>query len=87
MSELGAKGELAITVTEASPEEIMVEIADNGKGFLLGTENGFGLKSSRERIDLLNSQSKYKIKLQIESGISKHLKRGSTVRLIIPKKY
>ncbi len=87
MSELGAEGELRIIVKEVSPEKIMVEIVDNGKGFELGTEKGFGLKSSRERIDLLNSQSKEKIKLQIESGTSTRFARGSTVRLIIPKKY
>jgi sensor histidine kinase YesM len=87
MSELGAEGELGILVKEVSPEEIMVEIADNGKGFELGAEKGFGLKSSRERIDLLNSQSKEKIKLQIESGTSAKSQAGSTVRLIVPKKY
>lgn len=87
MSELGAKGELGIFLKEISPEEIMVEITDNGQGFELGAEKGFGLKSSRERIDLLNSQSKEKIKLQIESGIHSKAHGGSKVRLIIPKKY
>jgi hypothetical protein len=87
MSELGEAGEMEIRVRDASPEEILVEIADNGKGFELGAEQGFGLKSSRERIDLLNSQSKFKIKLEIESEDPERSQNGSVVRLIIPKKY
>jgi len=87
MSELGKKGEMEIKINEAGPKEVRVEIRDNGKGFELGAEKGFGLKSSRERIDLLNSQGKAKIKLQIESGRTGQAQRGSVVRLIIPKKY
>ena len=87
MAELGDQGELGISIREADSDSVMVEISDNGKGFELGKNKGFGLKSSRERIDLLNSQNRDKIKLEIESSTHASNKEGSTVRLILPKKY
>ncbi len=87
MADMGEKGELSISVKETDNNEIFVEIADNGKGFQTVKEKGFGLRSSRERIDLVNSQSRKKIELHIESTTDKQTKRGTTVKLMIPKKY
>ncbi len=87
MSELGTKGELGVSVKEGGPHEIMVEVADNGKGFQEGSSQGFGLKSSRERIDIYNAQNKNKIKWVIDKNEHGPDQQGSVVRLIIPKKY
>jgi Histidine kinase len=87
MADLGEKGELGISVKETGNNEIFVEITDNGKGFLTHTEKGLGLRSSWERIDLVNSQSRDKIQLHIESSSKADTKTGTTVKLIIPKKY
>jgi sensor histidine kinase YesM len=87
MAELGARGELSIFVEANGDDKIFIGITDNGKGFPADTNKGFGLKSSRERIDLLNSQSKEKIELYIDSPPDNQAKKGTTVKLIIPKKY
>ncbi|MGW8316281.1 MAG: histidine kinase [Bacteroidales bacterium] len=87
MAELGAKGELRIFVNGDGDDKISIRIADNGKGFPTGTNKGFGLKSSRERIDLLNSQNKDQIDLKIESPADNQTGIGTTVILNIPKKY
>jgi LytS/YehU family sensor histidine kinase len=87
MADLGTKGLLEVSVTEAGPREIMVEIRDNGKGFQAGASQGFGLKSSRERIDIYNAQHRNKIKWVIEKNEHYPDQQGSVVRLIIPKKY
>jgi two-component sensor histidine kinase len=87
MADLGEKGELSISVKEKDSHNILVEITDNGKGFMADSTKGFGLKSSQERIDLINSQNRRKIKLQIESPANSQTKKGSTIRMIIPKKY
>jgi sensor histidine kinase YesM len=87
MADLGEKGELSLSIKEKDPNNILVEITDNGKGFMTDANKGFGLKSSRERIDLINSQNRQKIKLQIESPVNSQTKKGSTIRMIIPKKY
>jgi two-component sensor histidine kinase len=87
MAELGAKGELSIFVDAKGDDKIFIGITDNGKGFPADTNKGFGLKSSRERIDLLNSQNKEKIDLNIESPADNQARNGTTVKLIIPKKY
>ncbi len=84
MAELGEDGTLDVIVKEAGMNTIYVEIADNGKGFQVNESKGFGLRSSRERIDLINSQNKEKIELHIES--SPDTGTGSVVKLIIPKK-
>ncbi len=87
MAELGEKGELSIFVDAEGDSKIYIGITDNGKGFPSDTNKGFGLKSSRERIDLLNSQNKEKIDLYIESPSDIQARNGTTVKLIIPKKY
>jgi len=87
MAELGEKGELSIFVDARGDDKIFIGITDNGKGFPTDTSKGFGLKSSRERIDLLNSQNKEKIELYIESPADNQAGKGTTVKLIIPKKY
>ena len=87
MADLGEKGELFVILRESGKEKIYVEIRDNGKGFEADVKKGFGLKSSRERIDLINSQRKKKIDLQIESAGSSQSGKGTIVRLFIPKKY
>jgi glucose-6-phosphate-specific signal transduction histidine kinase len=87
MADLGTKGKLDVFVTEAGPREIMVEVRDNGKGFQAGSSQGFGLKSSRERIDIYNAQHRNKIKWVIEKNEHDPDQQGSVVRLIIPKKY
>lgn len=87
MADLGTKGELIITISETALNEIVVEISDNGKGFPADARKGFGLKSSRERIDLLNSQQKEKISLQLVSSAHTPTKKGTRVKLVIPKKY
>ncbi len=87
MAELGTKGELSIFVDARGEDKIYIGITDNGKGFPTDTNNGFGLNSSRERIDLLNSQNSEKIDLSIESPVDIQERKGTTVKLIIPKKY
>jgi len=87
MADLGKKGVLEVSVQEAGPREIMVEVRDNGKGFQAGASQGFGLKSSRERIDIYNAQNKNKIKWEIKKNLHTPDQQGSVVRLIIPKKY
>lgn len=87
MAELGEKGELSIFVDAEGDSKIYIGIRDNGKGFPSDTNKGFGLKSSRERIDLLNTQNKEKIDLYIESPSDNQTRNGTTVKLIIPKKY
>ena len=87
MADLGVKGELSIFVKEKDKDKIFIGITDNGNGFPSDTEKGFGLKSSRERIDLLNSQNNNKIELFIESSATNQDIKGTTVKLIIPKKY
>jgi two-component sensor histidine kinase len=87
MAELGAKGELSIFVNAEGDDKVFIGITDNGKGFPSDTNKGFGLKSSRERIDLLNSQNIEKIELNIESPADNQTRNGTTVKLIIPKKY
>jgi signal transduction histidine kinase len=86
MAELGEQGELKIIVKEQGTDKIKVEILDNGKGFRAEGKHGFGLRSSRERIDLINSQSREKIDLYIESPSDKNAKKGTAVTLIIPKR-
>ncbi len=87
MAELGEQGELSIFVGAEGDGKIYIGITDNGKGFPSETNKGFGLKSSRERIDLLNSQNKEKIDLYIENSSDNQARNGTTVKLIIPKKY
>jgi two-component sensor histidine kinase len=87
MADLGVNGELSISVKENVNGKILIEITDNGKGFPSDTKKGFGLKSSRERIDLLNSKNREKIELYIESRATSQTNQGSTIKLIIPKKY
>jgi len=87
MADLGEKGALSIFVKEAGNNKIEVKITDNGKGFQADTQKGFGLKSSRERIDLLNSQYKDKIELNIQSPVDTKAKKGTRIKLIIPKRY
>ena len=87
MADLGEKGVLSVAVRETGSDEIYVEIADNGKGFEADANKGFGLKSSRERIDLINSQRREKIDLQIGSSGNSQTEKGSIIKLFIPKKY
>ena len=87
MADLGVNGELSISVKEIVKNKIFIGITDNGKGFPSDTKKGFGLKSSRDRIDLLNSKNRDKIELYIESPAASQAKKGSTIKLIIPKKY
>ena len=87
MGELGNKGEMSITVGESKNDKIFVKVSDNGNGLRNVNKNGFGLKSSRERIDLINAQNKGKIELQIESPTDSITNKGTAVKLIIPKKY
>ncbi len=85
MADLGKKGELRIFIEEKGNGKIEVEIRDNGPGFKIKQGKGFGLKSSRERIDLLNRQNREKIDLMIESPVPGE--GGTRIKLIIPKKY
>jgi len=87
MSDLGEKGELRIFVRAVNENKISIEINDNGKGFELDSDKGFGLTSSRERIDLLNSQNREKIELHIENRKGNQDSVGTKVSLTIPKKY
>jgi len=87
MADLGTKGELNISVKKKDEDKIIIEIRDNGKGFPTEPGNGFGLKSSRERIDLLNAKNRDKIELYIESPVEKVTNTGTMITLIIPKKY
>jgi sensor histidine kinase YesM len=87
MAEMGKKGEMGISVRESDNNKVVVEIRDNGKGMSNVSEDGFGLKSSRERIDLINAQSREKIELFIHSPPDTNSEKGTLVKLIIPKKY
>lgn len=87
MADLGAHGALNISVRELGDDRISIGIQDNGKGFSSEGKKGFGLKSSRERIDLLNAQNKEKIQLKISSHAEDQSTQGTTVQLIIPKRY
>jgi len=87
MAELGKKGEMEISLGEADKNRIFVEIRDNGKGMKKLEESGFGLRSSRERIDLINAQNRNKIELYIHSPPDTQTENGTLVKLIIPKKY
>lgn len=87
MSDLGEKGELRIFVRAENENKISIEITDNGKGFELDSDKGFGSTSSRERIDLLNSQNREKIELHIENRKGNQDSVGTKVTLTIPKKY
>jgi len=66
LSEKGEAGILGIECFQKNNELICFTISDNGNG-INTTENngGFGLKSSKERINILNSQLKEKISLKI----------------------
>jgi sensor histidine kinase YesM len=87
MAELGKEGEMGISLGESNNNRIFVEIRDNGKGMKDLAESGFGLRSSRERIDLINAQSRDKIELFIHSPPDTGTEKGTLVKLIIPKKY
>jgi signal transduction histidine kinase len=87
MAEMGKKGEMGILVRESEDNKVGIEIRDNGKGMRNVSEDGFGLKSSRERIDLINAQSREKIELFIHSPPDSLTEKGTLVKLIIPKKY
>ncbi len=87
MAELGKKGEMGISLGESDNNKIFIEIRDNGKGMKKLAESGFGLRSSRERIDLVNAQNRDKIQLYIHSPPDSKTKKGTLVKLIIPKKY
>jgi len=87
MAELGKEGEMGISLGESDNNRIFVEIRDNGKGMKNLAESGFGLRSSRERIDLINAQNRDKIELFIHSPPDTKTEKGTAVKLIIPKKY
>ncbi|MCK4989704.1 MAG: histidine kinase, partial [Bacteroidales bacterium] len=87
MAELGKEGEMGISLGETDNNRIFVEIRDNGKGMKDLAESGFGLRSSRERIDLINAQNRDKIELFIHSPPDNKTEKGTVVKLIIPKKY
>jgi sensor histidine kinase YesM len=87
MAELGKNGEMGISVGESDNNRIIVEIRDNGKGLTKVEGKGFGLRSSRERIDLINAQNREKIELLIHSPPDSKTAKGTAVKLIIPKKY
>ena len=87
MAELGKEGEMGISVGESDNNRIFVEIRDNGKGLTNVAGKGFGLRSSRERIDLINAQNREKIELLIHSPPDSKTAKGTAVKLIIPKKY
>lgn len=85
MAELGDNGELQIHISQ-NKNYINFEITDNGKGLNGKTNEGFGLKGCKERINLVNSQSKHKIKLDIESPVFEN-KFGTRIILNIPEYY
>ena len=87
MADMGEAGKLSVSVEETDNNKIFVEIVDNGLGFDVGTDKGFGLRSNRERIDLINAQNKEKIELQIRSPADTATGKGTAVKLMIPKKY
>lgn len=87
MADLGKEGEMGISVGETGNNRVFVEIRDNGKGMKNLERDGFGLRSSRERIDLINAQGREKIELFIHSPPDTGTQTGTVVKLIIPKKY
>lgn len=76
---LHKKGNICIRVYTEN-KNLLIDVTDNGEGFSYNApSNGFGLKLTRERIEVLNQSLKEEhIKLLIESSEAK----GSTIHLI-----
>lgn len=86
ISGLGKKGILEISFKPYLDNLIQAVVTDNGQGYYNGIDR-FGLKSSRERIDLLNSQYKKRIALSITNKSGNGNTSGLVVELLIPRKY
>lgn len=68
ISALKGKGKLVVDFY-ANGKDFCIKIADNGKGFTATTDEGFGLKLTRDRIRLLNQRNKnQQIQFTIESN-------------------
>jgi len=62
---------------EKQDSDLIIKISDNGKGFTENSGNGYGIKLTRERIQLLNQVNKEQpVSFDINSG-----KSGTTVLL------
>lgn len=68
----GNKAGLIILSAKANGKDLQLAISDNGRGFDPGKDsNGFGLKLSRERLELLNSlYASRTFEMNIDSNIS-----------------
>lgn len=86
MSELRKKGKITVSFLETSNENILIRVKDNGNGFGKEVIDGFGLKSCRDRINLINSQNKRKIVLEIVN-LENTGDSGAIVNIEIPKKF
>jgi len=66
---------------------LRVEVIDSGRGFPQATiepNTGFGLKSVRERLSLLNKELRLNINLSIENIINNGVVEGAKVSIFIP---
>ncbi|MBI9065718.1 MAG: histidine kinase [Salinivirgaceae bacterium] len=73
-------GKIELNITRLT-DKIRISIKDNGNGFDENHSSGFGLKSCRDRINLINSQKRQHIKLDIISN----KKNGTEIILTIPE--
>lgn len=87
ISGLGKNGQLKIELKPFNGNFIRAVVTDNGKGFNGDSKGRYGLKSSRERIDLLNSKHKKQITLSIANKPGHANGTGLVVELIIPRRY
>jgi LytS/YehU family sensor histidine kinase len=79
ISSLDKNGFISISIHQKE-KNLVIEISDNGKGFVSSNKtNGFGLKLTNERIQLLNQSYKEQpIKMLIDSDASK----GTVIHLV-----
>jgi LytS/YehU family sensor histidine kinase len=53
IAKLADKGELGLAVSSAEKEQIKIVISDNGPAFSESLASGYGLQSTREKLELL----------------------------------
>jgi len=79
ISSLDKNGFISISLQQKD-KNLFIEISDNGKGFEIGNKtNGFGLKLTNERIQLLNQSYKEQ---PIQMSIKSDAENGTIVHLI-----
>lgn len=59
---------------EIDGEQMILTVADNGRGFIAGSSNGFGLRGMKERVNLLKGE------------LTVHSENGTKIQVILPCK-